>query len=178
MTGQKAARQVKRRPVGWITRKMTKNRFIAVAAFLAVHSVVIAGNILRTGEISCYSQQGFSALPEHIFSFLGLSMLVLTIKQKLWRVGGILAALSVLLRSCTAIFPDQKVIFGIVTLIVSISSISALFASWRCETFDLSWWVRGGQKISLKVTFVLLVALVIVGIFLYWGRGWRHPTWP
>jgi hypothetical protein len=150
---------------------MTKNRFIAIAALLAVHSAVIAGNILRTGEISRYSQQGFSALPEHIFTFLGLALLVLTIKQNLWRVGGILAALSALLRTCTTIFPDQKVIFGIFTLIVSISSIAALFASWRRETFDLSWWARGGRKISLKVTFVLLVALVIVGIFLYWGRG-------
>lgn len=149
---------------------MTKNRFIAVATFLSIHSAIIAGNILRTGEISRFSQQGFSALSTHIVSFLVLTLLVLTIKQKLWRSGGILAALSALLRSCITSFPDQKVIFGIITLIASFASIAALFASWRLETFDLSWWERGGQKSSMKPIFVLLVALGIVAISLYWGR--------
>jgi hypothetical protein len=149
---------------------MTKNRFITVAAFLAVHSAVIAGNILRTGEISRFSQQGLSALSTHIISFLGLSLLVLTIKQKLWRTGGVLAALSTFLRSCTMSFPEQKIIFGIVTLIVSFGSIAVLFASWRFETFDLSWWERGGQKNAMKPILVLLVALGVAAIFLYWRR--------
>jgi hypothetical protein len=149
---------------------MTKNRFIAVATFLSIHSAIIAGNILRTGEISHFFQQGFSALSTHIVSFLVLTLLVLTIKQKLWRSGGVLAALSALLRSCITSFPDQKVIFGIITLIASFASIAALFASWRLETFDLSWWERGGQKSSMKPIFVLLVALGVVAISLYWGR--------
>ncbi|RII27315.1 MAG: hypothetical protein CXR31_08705 [Geobacter sp.] len=149
---------------------MTKNRFIAVAAFLAVHSAVIAGDVLRTGEISRFSPQGFSALTTHIISFLCLSLLVLTIKQKLWRVGGVLAALSALLRSCTTSFPEQKIIFGIITLIVSFGSIAALFASWRLETFDMCWWERSGQKNTMKPILILLVALGVVAIFLYWGR--------
>ncbi len=151
--------------------KTTKFTFIAIAAFLAAHSTLIASNILLTGHLSPYSQHGFGALSTHIVSFIGLSLLVLTIKQRVWRTGGILSALSALLRSCMTSFPDQKVTFGIITLIVSLGSIAALAASWRLETFDLSWWERGGQKNSFKPIFVLLVALVIVGIFLYWGRG-------
>ncbi|MDA8428820.1 MAG: hypothetical protein M0T70_06145 [Geobacteraceae bacterium] len=149
---------------------MKKNRLIAVAAFLAIHSGIIAGNVLRTGEISRFSQQGFSAFSTHIISFLGLSLLVLTIKQKLWRTGGILAALSALLRSCTTSFPEQKIVFGIITLILSVGSIAALFASWRIETFDLSWWERSKQKSAMKPILILLVALGVVAIFLYWGR--------
>jgi len=149
---------------------MTKKRFIVVAALLAVHSSFIAGNILRTGEISPYSQQGFSAFSTHIISFLILSLLVLTINQKLWRGGGILAALSALLRSSITSLPDQKIILGIITLVVSFGSIAALVASWRLETFDLSWWERGEHKSAMKPIFILLVALVVVTIFLYWGR--------
>lgn len=149
---------------------MTKKRFIAVAAFLAVHSAVIAGNVLRTGEISRFSEQGFGAFSTHIISFLGLSLMVLTIKQRLWRAGGVLAALSALLRSCITCFPDQKVIFGIITLAVSFCSIAALAASWRLEIYDLSWWERGGQKNAMKPILLLLVVLGVVAIFLYWGR--------
>jgi hypothetical protein len=149
---------------------MKKNHFIAVASFLAVHSAVITGNVLLTGEISRFSEQGFSAFSTHIFSFLGLSLLVLTIKQKLWRTGGILAALSALLRSGITSFPDQKVIFGIITLLVSFGSIAVLAASWRLETFDLSWWERGERKNAMKPIRLVLVALGVVAIFLYWGR--------
>lgn len=149
---------------------MTKNRFIAIAAFLAVHSAVIAWNVLRTGEISRFSQQGFSAFSTHIISFIGLSLLVMTINKKLWRTGGVLAALSALLRSGITSFPDQKVTFGIITLIVSFSSIAVLAASWRLEIFDLSWWERGGKKNALKPIFLLLIALGVIAIFLYWGR--------
>jgi hypothetical protein len=78
----------------------TKYTFIAIATFLAVHSALIAGNILLTGYISPYYQQGFGALSTHVVSFVGLSLLALTVKQKLWRAGGILAALSALSRSC------------------------------------------------------------------------------
>jgi hypothetical protein len=155
----------------WVKKEnMTKNRFIAVATLLAVHSAIIAGNVLRIGAISRFSHQGLSALSTHIISFLGLSLLVLTIKQKIWRTGGMLAALSALLRSCTTSFPDQKVIFGVMTLVISFGAIIALAASWRLETFDLSWWERGGQKNAMKPILLLLVALGVVAIFLFWGR--------
>lgn len=110
---------------------MTKNRFIAIAAFLAVHSAAIVAISLRTGQVSPYSQQGFGAISTHIVTFLGLSFLVLTIKQNIWRTGGILASLSALLRSYTTGFSDQKVIFGVMTLIVSFGALVALAASWR-----------------------------------------------
>lgn len=150
---------------------MTKNRFIAIAAFLAVHSAVIAGNILRTGVISPYSQQGFVAVLTQIPSFIGLSALVFTVKQKYWRAGGVLAVLSGLSRSCITNFPDRKMAFGIITIVVSSAAIVALLASLRLETFDLSWWERNRQENSHKPVFVLLVIIVILGIFLYWGRG-------
>jgi hypothetical protein len=149
---------------------VTKNRLIIVAAFLAVHSAVIAGNALRTGEISRFSLQGVSAFSTHIISFLGLSALVMTIKQKLWRAGGVLAALSALVRFCITSYPDQKEVLGIITLIVSFGSIAALAASWRLETYDFSWWERGRQKNAMRPMLLLLVALGVVAIFLYWGR--------
>jgi len=150
---------------------MTKNRLIAIAAFFAVHSAVIAGNILRTGLISPYSQQGFSAFLPHIPTFIGMSSLVLTVKQKYWRAGGVLAALSALSRSCITSFPDRKVAFGIITIVVSSVAIAALLASLRLETFDFSWWERDRKKITYKPVLVMLVVIVISGIFLYWGRG-------
>ncbi len=151
--------------------KRTKFIFITIASFLAVHSAVIAGNILRTGQISPYSEHGLGALSTHVISFIGLSLLVLTVKQKLWRTGGILAALSALSRSCATSLTDQKVTFSIITIIVSLVSISVLAASFRLETFDLSQWERGRKDTALKLTFALLIILVIVGIFIYWSRG-------
>lgn len=155
-------------------KKETKTKkfiFIAIASFLAVHSAVIAANILMTGQISPYSQQGLGALSTHVISFIGLSLLVLTVKQNLWRTGGILAALSALSRACISSFPDQKYIFGIMTLVISSLAITALIFSWRLETFDLHWWERGREKNNYKLAFILLVVIAIVGIFLYWGRG-------
>jgi hypothetical protein len=150
---------------------MTKNRFILIAAFFAVHSAVIAGNILRTGQISPYSQQGFGALSTHVLTFIGMSLLVLTVRQKIWRTGGILAALSALSRSCITSFPDQKMTFGIITLVVSSAAIAALVFSWRSETFDLSWWERTRENKNYTTTFLLLVVIATAGIFLYWSRG-------
>lgn len=150
---------------------MTKNRLLAIAAFLAVHSGIIAGNVLITGKISPFSVSGFYSTLPHIVTFFGFSLFALTVKQKFWQIGGILAALSALSLSCISGYPDQKVTFGIITIIVSSASIAALVASWRLETFDLSWWNRNRGGSSYKPAFVLLIAIAIVAIFIYWGRG-------
>jgi hypothetical protein len=150
---------------------MTKNKFIAVAIFLAVHSAVIAGNILRTGVISPYSQQGFGAFLIQVPSFIVLSLLVWTVRQKYWRTGGVLAALSGLSRSCITNFSNQKVAFGIITIVISLTAIAALWISLRLERFDLSWWEQKRKKNTYRTVLVILTIIIVLGIFLYWGRG-------
>jgi hypothetical protein len=153
------------------TREMTKNKFIAVAVFLAVHSAVIAGNILRTGVISPYSQQGYGAFLIEVPSFIVLSLLVWTVKQKYWRTGGVLVALSGLSRSSITCFPDHKVAFGIITMVISLAAIAALLISLRLERFDLSWWEQKHKKNTYQTVLLLLTVIIVIGIFLYWGRG-------
>lgn len=150
---------------------MTKNRFIAIATFLAIHSAVLAWNVLRTGQLSPYAQHDISSLLIQLFSFVGLSLLVLTVKQRIWRVGGILAALAVLSRSCIAYFPDQKYTVAIITLAVGSASIAALVVSWRVETFDMSWWEQRRNKRGVNPAFIYLVLLAMAGVFLYWGSS-------
>jgi hypothetical protein len=150
--------------------KRIKYTFVVIAAFLAVHSSVIASNILWTDQISPYAEQGLGALSTHVVSFIGLSLLTLTIKHKFWRTGGILAALSALSRSCATSFPDHKLIFGIITIVISSASIVALTASLRLETFDSNWWEDNPAKTSYKALFVFIVVVAIVGIFFFWSR--------
>jgi len=155
---------------------MTKNKLLAVASFLAIYSGVVAANVLRTGQISIYADQGFGALTPNLFSFLGLSCIAATVKQKYWRIGAILAALAALTRSCITSFPEERASFAIATLAISAVSIVSLAVSWRYESYDLSWWNRTRGDKSYKPALLIFAVVAIIAIFLFWGRGWPRPT--
>jgi hypothetical protein len=151
---------------------MTKNRLLAGAAILALHSAFVALLSLTMDKPSIYAQRGFGILVLHSFSFLGLTCVALTVRQRYWPIGSISAALASLMRSCITAFPGEKGIFITLTLAVSALSAGALLISWQRESFDMSWWdQRRGKKSSAVLILGIVAVIVILVIWVIWGRG-------
>jgi hypothetical protein len=148
---------------------MTKKSLLIIPAILILHSVVLSFYSLNAGP-SPYDSRGFNAVwPWFITLFLA-SFLIKKVKAKYWGISVYALVLAVLPRALIATIPDYTYHLVAATLILNCISASALLASIRYDSFDLSLWkINEASRSSYLVIAICVV--IMMGIFLYFGRG-------
>jgi hypothetical protein len=151
---------------------MTKrNLFFFPATAILITSIQAVR--LFFAQPSPYSFTGINAVIPGLISFCMLSYFAFIVREKYWRVGITFGGIAFIARSCITGYPEQKLVFVVLTLALNLLSIAFLSASWRSLGADstLGDQNQSGQGIKTKTAFVVLLMIVIVGIFLFWRRG-------
>lgn len=102
---------------------------------------------------------------------IGILSAAFTIKNEYWSAGAIFAGLAYVSRSVMMNFPDKILIFASTTLLSCAVSAFLLVIAWR--TIDTTTLAQRGNQPSGTASFgfFIVVLIIILGIFLYWGRG-------
>ncbi|SRR6266545_3724172 len=149
---------------------MTKIRYFALPILMVFFSAARAVRSISTETLTNIPPSSFDNFFVACIT-LGILSIAFTIKNKYWSAGVIFAGLAYVARSILINFPDKKLIFASTTLISCAVSAFLLVIAWRTiNTTTLS--QRGNQPSSkASFGFFIVVLIIILGIFLYWGRG-------
>ena len=148
---------------------ITKIRFFALPVLMIIFSAARALRSNSTETMTNSADMGFDILFVACMT-IGILSAAFTLKNKYWSGGVILAGLAYVARTAMMKLPDQKQIFALTTLVLCAASTSLLIIAWK--TVDTAIAQRGSRQAG-KAAYLYLIAVVIIvlGIFLYWGRG-------
>lgn len=149
---------------------MTKKPLIIFPLILIVHSAA-------TGIYRLYSRpprfvsSGLDALWVQFFALFAAMYFAKKVRAKYWAISIIAVALVGFPRVLTDAFPAHAHLLLAAELALDAISAAALFAAARYDTFDLSLWEKRHVSASSYIVKIVVGLLIILGIFLYFGRG-------
>jgi len=148
---------------------MIKIRYFALPVLIIVFSSIRAIRSFSTEAMTNTADIGFDIFFVTCMT-IGILAAAFTLKNKYWSGGVILAGLAYVARAAMMKLPDQKQILALTTLVLCAASASLLIIAWK--TVDTAIAQRGSRQAG-KAAYLYLIAVVIIvlGIFLYWGRG-------
>ena len=148
---------------------MIKIRYFAIPLLIIIFSAAKAIRFITSESLTNITG---SSIDNVVLTCITIGTLpaVFSLKNKYWSGGVIFAVFAYATRSAMMKFPDQKQIIALSTLGLCVISAYLLVIAWRTVDAAIS------QQVSCstgKATFAYLTAVVIIilGIFLYWGRG-------